>query len=72
MSTMSPNPINDVISKILSSLPLSGYKTYLSAAGLVIVALYQAFVTHDYVAAFQSLMGALGAIGLRHAIAKGA
>lgn len=48
---------------------LSGYKTYLAAAGLFGLALYQ-FSTGDVTNAVQSLMAALTAIGLRHAVAK--
>ncbi len=47
----------------------SGWRTYLAAAGLLGYALYQAS-TGDYAAAWQSLMAALAAFGLRQAIAK--
>ena len=40
------------------------------APGLFATALVQVLVQKDYVGAFQSLMAALGAIGLRHAMAK--
>ena len=46
---------------------LSGYKTYLVAAGLFGLALYQVS-QGDYQAAIQSLLAALGAVGLRSAI----
>jgi hypothetical protein len=49
---------------------LSGYKTYLAAAGLLGLALYQAS-TRDYQAAIQSFMAALATAGLRNAISKG-
>ena len=62
--------LNTVIDGLLSALPaLNGIKTYLAAAGLAGLALYQVS-TGDYVAAYSSLMGALAAVGLRHAIAK--
>ena len=48
---------------------VSGYKTYIAAAGLAGLALYQAS-TGDYPQAFQMLMSALTAAGLRSAIAK--
>jgi hypothetical protein len=46
---------------------LNGYKTYLAAAGLLGLALYQFSEGHVDLA-FQSLMGALVAFGLRQAI----
>lgn len=58
-----------MISDILSSLPLSGYKTYLAAAGAFGLALYQAS-QGSYQAALQSFIAALGLVGLRHAIGK--
>ena len=48
---------------------VSGYKTYIAAAGLFGLALYQAS-TADYATSWQTLMAALAALGLRHAIAK--
>lgn len=48
---------------------MTGWKTYLAAAGLVGLALYQ-LSQGDYAAAAQSLMAALAAAGLRHAIAR--
>ncbi len=47
----------------------SGYKTYIAAAGLVGLAVYQAS-TGDFAQAFQTLMSALVAAGLRSAIAS--
>jgi hypothetical protein len=48
---------------------LSGYKTYLSAAGLVGLAVYQ--ISQGQIeSGAQSFLGALAAAGLRHAIAK--
>ena len=46
---------------------LNGYKTYLATAGLLGLALYQFSEGHVELA-FQSLMGALAAFGLRQAI----
>ena len=48
---------------------LSGYKTYLAAAGLFGLALYQ-FSTAQYEQGIQSFLAALTAAGLRSAIAK--
>ncbi len=48
---------------------ISGYKTYIAAAGLLGLAVYQASQA-DYASAYQSFMAALAAVGLRHAIAK--
>jgi hypothetical protein len=48
---------------------LSGYKTYLSAIGLVGLAVYQ-FSQGDLTTAIQSSLAAVAASGLRHAIAK--
>lgn len=48
---------------------LSGYKTYVAAAGLVGLAVYQ-FSQGHYPDAFQSLMAALAAFGIRSAMAK--
>ena len=47
---------------------LSGWRTYLAAAGLLGQALYL-FSTASYPAAWASLMAALAAFGLRQAIA---
>lgn len=44
-------------------------KTFWAAAGLFGLALYQA-TQGQYEAAWQGIMAALGAIGLRHALAK--
>ena len=46
---------------------LSGYKTYLAAAGLLGLALYQ-FSQGQVEAAIQSFLGALAAFGLRQAL----
>ena len=46
---------------------LNGYKTYLAAAGLLGLAIYQAS-QGDYPAAVQSVLAALAAAGLRNAI----
>ncbi len=48
---------------------LSGYKTYLAAVGLLGLAVYQASQS-QFEPAFQSLLAALAAVGLRHAVAK--
>ena len=48
---------------------LTGYKTYIAAAGLTGLAVFQAS-TGDYPQAIQSLLGALTAAGLRHAISN--
>lgn len=48
---------------------LNGFKTYLAAAGMLGLALFQ-FSTGDYATAWQSMMGALAAFGLRVAIAN--
>ena len=76
MSTGSSNPttpgLNNAIDGLLSAIPgVNGIKTYLAAAGLLGLALYQAS-TGDLVAAYTSLMGALAAVGIRHAISKSA
>lgn len=47
----------------------SGYKTYLAAAGLFGLALYQ-FSTGTYAEAWATLMAALAAVGLRHAVGR--
>lgn len=57
------------ILSLLSTLG-SGYKTYLAAAGLFGLALYDASVG-QYEQAVQQFLAALAAAGLRHAIAKG-
>lgn len=54
----------NAITAFLDSLP----KTYLAAAGFLVIAAIQAFVFHDMVGAGQSLSAALGAVGLRRAI----
>lgn len=48
---------------------IDGLKTYLAAAGLAGLALYQLSVG-EYEAAWTSLMAAAAAAGLRHALAK--
>ncbi len=48
---------------------LDGWKTYLAAAGLVGLALYQVS-TADYLTAWQTFMAALAVLGIRHAVAK--
>lgn len=48
---------------------LDGYKTYVAAAGMFGLALFQ-FSTGDYGGAWQSLMAALAAVGVRHAVQK--
>lgn len=47
---------------------INGYKTYIAAAGLLGLALYQ-FSAGDIPSAIQSIMAALAAFGLRQAIA---
>ena len=49
---------------------LNGKKTYFAALGIFGMALYQALVVKDYQAAVKSMLEALGAVGLRHAITK--
>ena len=49
---------------------LPGWKTYLAAAGLFGLALYQ-FSQGDYASAWQSLMAATAAFGLKMAIERG-
>jgi hypothetical protein len=46
---------------------LAGWKTLVAAAGLVGLAVYQ-YSQNDYTGAWQSLMAALAAFGLRMAI----
>jgi hypothetical protein len=48
---------------------LSGYKTYVAAAGLVGLAVYQ-FSQGQVETGVQSVLAALTAAGLRHAVAK--
>jgi hypothetical protein len=48
---------------------LSGYKTYIAAAGLAGLAVYQ-LSQGQFEPALQSVLGALTAVGLRHAVAK--
>lgn len=48
---------------------LLGFKTYLAAAGLLGLALYQ-FSQGQYQEAYMSLMGALAAFGLRTALGR--
>jgi hypothetical protein len=48
----------------------SGYKTYLAAAGLLGLAVYQVS-TSQYEPAVQSFLAALASAGLRHAVARG-
>ena len=50
---------------------LSGFKTYLAAAGLFGLALFQ-FSQGNVEAAIQSALGGLTALGLRNAIANAA
>jgi hypothetical protein len=49
---------------------LAGWKTNLAAAGLLGLSLYQ-FSQADLAGAWQSLMAALAAFGLKMAIARG-
>lgn len=53
--------MSDVLNK------LAGYKTYLAAAGFVLVGLSQ-YTAGDYTGAYQSFAAALAAAGLRHAL----
>jgi hypothetical protein len=48
---------------------LDGFKTYLAAAGMFGLALYQ-FSAGDYQTAFTSLMAALAAVGIKHAVSR--
>lgn len=48
---------------------LAGYRTYIAAAGLLGLALYQ-LSQGDATTAFQSLMAALAAFGLRAALSQ--
>jgi hypothetical protein len=48
---------------------LDGYKTYVAAAGLIGLALFQ-FSSGDYPAAWQSMMAGLAAFGLKHAVSR--
>ena len=49
--------------------PLPGYKSYLAAAGLFGLALYQ-ISTGDYPLAVQSLLAALAVFGIRTALVR--
>lgn len=51
-------------------MTLTGLKTYIAAAGLACLAIYQ-FSIGNYEAGFQSLMAAAAAAGLRNAITQG-
>jgi hypothetical protein len=48
---------------------INGYKTYLAAAGLFGMAIYQ-FSQAQYDQATQTFLSALAAVGLRHAVSK--
>lgn len=48
---------------------INGYKTYLAAAGLFGMAVYQ-FSLGQYDQATQTFLSALAAAGLRHAVSK--
>ena len=48
---------------------LDGFKTYLAGAGLFGLALYQ-FSTGDYASAWQSMMAALAAVSIKHAVSR--
>jgi hypothetical protein len=48
---------------------IDGYKTYIAAIGLVGLAVYQ-FSQNQFDAGVQSLLAALAAAGLRHAVGK--
>lgn len=48
---------------------LDGYKTYMAAAGLFGLALYQ-FTQGQYDVGFQSLMAALAAFGVKSSLAR--
>ncbi len=67
-TSASPAPPKPAPSGPLAAV--DGYKTYIAAAGLAVTALIQGLVQHDWTSALQSLMAALGALGIRHAIAK--
>jgi hypothetical protein len=58
-----------MIANLLNSL--DGLKTYIAAAGLAGLALYQASIG-QYDQASQSILAALAAAGIRHAVAKAA
>lgn len=49
---------------------LDGYKTYIAAAGLIGLAVYQAS-QGDLQSAIQSVIAAFGLFGVRHAISRG-
>lgn len=59
--------VNDQIKTLLTQL--NGYKTYLGAAGMFGLALYQVS-QGQYDQALQSFLAALTAAGLRHAVTK--
>lgn len=66
------NVLEKLAGKLLVVLEsISGYKTYIAAAGLAGLALYQ-ISQGDIPGAYQSLMTALGAAGVRHAVSKAA
>lgn len=48
---------------------IDGYKTYIAAAGLFGLAIFQ-FSQKDYTSAYQSFLAALTAAGIRNAISK--
>lgn len=48
---------------------LDGFKTYLAAAGMFGLALYQ-FSSGEYDTAWTSLMAALAAVGIKHAVTR--
>ena len=48
---------------------VNGYKTYLAAAGLVVLSIYQAS-TGNLEQASQTFLSATAAAGLRHAVSK--
>jgi len=48
---------------------LDGWKTYIAAAGLFGLALYQ-FSQGQFEVAIQSLMAAFAAVGVKHAVAR--
>ncbi len=50
---------------------LSGIKTYIAAAGLFGLALYQAS-QRDFQTAAETALAALSVLGIRHAVAKSA
>lgn len=48
---------------------LNGYKSYLAAAGMLVLAAFQAYTGH-YIQAAQLLLHAAAVVGLRHAIGR--